>query len=113
MSHNISERDWKVFRELREVALGRLCDKILNEVKVLIDDPAKSSHEKYLKLYELIQKRDADIARAFNDLRRSTAVMQVGIIYKMGLFTEEEFQRLSPETLQVVALFAPIPDASS
>jgi hypothetical protein len=110
VSRDIPERDWKVFRELREVALGRLCDKILIETKAAIDDPAKSSHEKYLKLYELIQRRDAEIARAFNDLRHSTAIIQIGIIYKMGLFTREELQRFSPETLDVAALYVPIPD---
>jgi hypothetical protein len=108
VSRDIPERDWKVFREVRQAALERLCNKILSEAKALNDDPIKSAHEKYLKLYELIQKRDADMARGFNDLRRSTAVMQIGIINKMGLFTREELQRFSPETLQLVARFAPI-----
>jgi hypothetical protein len=29
----------------------------------------------------------------------------------MGLFTGEELQRFNPETLEVVALYAPIPEA--
>src|SRR6187200_3370140 len=99
MSREIPERDWKVFKELRVIALGRLCDKILAEAKAEIDRSSRSSHEKYLSLFKLIHDRDDDIARAFNDLRRSTALIQAGIIHGMGLFTAEELQRFSPETI--------------
>ncbi len=111
MSNSIPERDWKLFRELRQIALERLCDKILAEAKAEIERPAKSSHEKYLSLYKLINKQDDEIARAFNDFRRSTALMHIGIIHSMGLFTGEELRRFSPETLQVIELYARIPDA--
>jgi hypothetical protein len=84
MSRSVSERDWKVFRELRQVALERLCNKILSEAKREIERPGKSSHEKYLTLYKLIEDRDDDVARGFNDFRRSTALMQIGIIHSMG-----------------------------
>ena len=77
----------------------------------LIDAPAKTPHEKYLKLYELIQKRDADIARGFNDFRRSTAIVQIGIIHQLGLFTPEELRRFSRETLELISLYGPIPRA--
>ena len=111
MSRSISERDWKVFRELRQVALERLCDKILAEAKAEIERPAKTSHEKYLSLYKLMEERDDDVARGFNDFRRSTALMQIGIIHSMGLFTGEELRRFSPETLQIIKMYANIPNA--
>lgn len=111
MSRGISERDWKVFRELRQIALERLCDKILAEAKVEMERPQKSAHEKYLSLYKLIDKRDDEIAHGFNDLRRSTALMQIGIIHSMGLFTAEELRRFSPETIQILELYTSIPDA--
>jgi len=111
MSRSIPERDWVIFRELRQVALARLCDQILAEVKAEIERPGKSSHEKYLSLFRLIHQRDDDIARGFNDFRRSTALAQIGIIHCMGLFTGEELRRFSPETLEIVVLSAPIPDA--
>jgi hypothetical protein len=111
MSCDIPERDWKVFRELHKVALGRLCDKILNEARAQMEHPTKSSHEKYLSLFKLIHDRDDDIARGFNDLRRSTALMQIGIIHSMGLFTGEELRRFSPETLKIIEMHGPIPDA--
>jgi hypothetical protein len=111
MSRSISERDWKVFRELRQVALERLCDKTLTEAKAEIERPGKSSHEKYLTLYKLIEDRDDDVARGFNDFRRSTALMQIGIIHSMGLFTGEELRRFSSETIQIIEMYARIPDA--
>ena len=111
MSRSIPEGDWKVFRELRQVALERFCDKILTEAKAEIERPGKSSHEKYLTLYKLIEDRDDDVARGFNDFRRSTALMQIGIIHSMGLFTGEELRRFSSETLQIIEMYARIPEA--
>ena len=110
MSRSISERDWKVFRELRLVALERFCDQLLMEAKAEIERPEKSSHEKYLKLYKLIEQRDDEVAKGFNDRRRSTALMQIGIIHSMGLFTGEELRRFSPETRQVIKADARIAD---
>jgi|SRR5437867_8010373 len=111
MFREIPERDWKVFRELHKVALERLCEKILSEARAEIDRPAKSSHEKYLSLFKLIEDRDDDVAKAFNDFRRSTALMQIGVIHSMGLLTGDELRRFSPETLQIIEMYAPIPQA--
>ena len=111
MFREIPERDWKVFRELHKVALERLCEKILSEARAEIDRPAKSSHEKYLSLFKLIEARDDDVAKAFNDFRRSTALMQIGVIHSMGLLTGDELRRFSPETLQIIEMYAPIPQA--
>src|SRR6267378_7751622 len=105
MSREIPERDWKLFRELHKVALERLCDRILLEAKAQIEHPAKSSHEKYLGLFKLMQNRDDDMARAFNDFRRSTALMQIGIIHSIGLFTAEELSRFSPEPLRIIEMY--------
>jgi hypothetical protein len=111
MAHSVSESDWKVFRELRQDALERLCDKIVAEAKAEVERSKKSSHEKYLSLYKLMNKRDDDISRAFNDFRRSTALMQIGIIHSMGLFTAEELRRFSPEALEIIEIYKGIPNA--
>ena len=111
MSRSISERDWKVFRELRQTALERLCQTILDEAQREMARGGKTSHEKYLSLYKRIEKRDNDIARAFNDFRRSTALNQIAIIHAMGLFTSEELQRFSTEVLQVIQLYGTITDS--
>jgi hypothetical protein len=111
MSRSISERDWKVFRELRELALQRLCAQALEEARREIEHGGKTAHERYRSLYEQIQRRDEEIARGFNDLRRSTALTQIGVIHAMGLFTGEELRRFSAEVLRAVELYAPLPEA--
>jgi len=111
MPREIPESDWKVFRDLRAMALNRLCAEILTDVQRQTDRPDKTAHEKYLALYKLIHQRDKDIACAFNDFRRSTALTQLGIIHSQGLFTAEELLRFSPMTRENLALYAPIPEA--
>ena len=111
MSREIPERDWKSFRELHKVALERLCERILDEARAEIEHPTKSSHQKYLSLFKVMENRDNDVARGFNDFRRSTALMQIGIIHSMGLWTAEALRRFSPETLRIIQMYAPIPEA--
>jgi hypothetical protein len=83
----------------------------LTEARAEIEHPAKSAHEKYLSLFKLIRDRKDDVALAFDDFRRSTAVMQIGIIHSMGLLTGEELRRFTSETLGIVESFGPIPEA--
>jgi len=33
VAHDLSEADWKIFRELREVALERFCSRVLDELE--------------------------------------------------------------------------------
>jgi hypothetical protein len=84
MLRAISEPDWKVFRRLHPIALNRFCETTLREIKSLVEKAESDPHEQYLKLYKLIHERDEQLARAFNDFRRSTALMQIAIMHKMG-----------------------------
>jgi len=102
----IPECDWKVFRDLHKVALDHLCEKILAQARAEIERPNKSAHERYLALSKLLQRRDEDIARGFNDFRRSTALAHIGTLHQMGLFTGEELERFSPETRQIIQFFS-------
>lgn len=102
MLQAIKESDWKIFRQLRSIALERFCQRVLNEIVSAAADAGKSGHERYLDVFRLIKRRDKELAHAFDDLRRSTALAQIAIIQSHGLFTEEEFSRFSPETRNVV-----------
>jgi hypothetical protein len=105
MMRTISEADWKVFRQLHPLALERFCEGVLSEVGSLASGTGKSSHERYLAVYQLIHQRDRELADAFNDLRRSTAFRQIAVIRSHKLWTEEEFSRFSPETRAVMGVF--------
>jgi hypothetical protein len=105
MGRGISESDWKLFRQLRPLALDRFCRRVLDEVSRLAADTGTSSHERYLAVFQLLQQRDEELAGTFNDPRRSTALVQLARIWSQELLTEEEFTRFSPETRASVQVF--------
>ncbi len=94
----IPEPDWRVFKEVRVIALDRLCDRILGECRTICDDDTQTAHNRYLKLYELIHKRDEDIQWAFDDFRRTTAIACLTSMWQLGLVTLVELDRFSLDT---------------
>ena len=100
----IKESDWKVFRKLRVLALERYCGHVLEEVRRTIEKRDASSHERYLKLWELLYKRDKTIGVAFDDPRRSRAFFQLANLVNENLLTEAELNEFSGETREAVAL---------
>lgn len=102
MSHDIKESDWKVFRELHSIALDRFCQRILDEVRSVSADGTQGAHKRYLAIYDLIRRRDREIAIAFNDMRRSSAIRQLLAIQSHKLLTDEELSRLSPELRELL-----------
>lgn len=98
MSRGIAERDWKLLRELQPVALDRFCRRVLDEIASVAADASRSHHQRYLAIYKLIDRRDDELADAFNDMRRSVAVRRICSLRELGLLTDEEFARFSEET---------------
>jgi len=105
MVREISERDWKVFRELRPIALDRFCERVLADLGSVASEAGKSAHERYLAVFQLFQSRDEELVQMFDTLRRSTALLQIAAIRNRGLMTDQEFSRFSPETRDVVETF--------
>ena len=98
MAHAVPETDWKMFRKLREVALERFCARALAEVEALRGDASRSHHERYGAILRLLRERDEQMARAFDDPRRSQMVIQLATIYALDLLVPEEVARFTPET---------------
>jgi hypothetical protein len=98
MASEILESDWKLFRKLHPVALERFCQRVLCDVNSILADESKSSHERYLEAFRFMRRRDRELAVAFNDMRRSTAVRQLAAIQAHGLLTEEELADFSLDT---------------
>ena len=99
------EADWKVLRGLKEVALDRFCKRFLEEAAPLVTAPegdSRSYHERYLALFNLLHRRDEQLGAIFNDLKRSTALIQLANMRYHQLLTDEEFMRFSPETRDAV-----------
>lgn len=95
--HDIGQADWKIFKELRALALERFCSRVLDEVAGISSDNAKSKHDRYIAIYQLMRERDREIEPIFDYLRRSTAVMQLSAFRTRDLVTEDELARFSPE----------------
>lgn len=106
MAAHVPESDWKKFRRFREVALERFCDRTLQEIARLAADPSSGSHQRYLKIYALIERRDREIGRAFNDPRRSRALHQLSAMHALGLLEAGELDAFTDETREAVKLFS-------
>jgi hypothetical protein len=100
----IKESDWKIFRKVREPALERYCQRVLEDVRRLLDKDKGAYHERYLKVWELLRNRDKTLALAFNDPRRSQAIIQLANIKAENLLTEDELNQFSAELLEHIEL---------
>ena len=94
---SIKESDWKALRKLHETALERFCERVLVECRELSADRSVNAHERYLLLFEFLRDRNEDIARAFDDMRRSRAVERLVAMLDLGVVTDEELREFSPE----------------
>lgn len=102
MTRQIKESDWKLLRRLKPVALERFCQRVLAELNQATSNCAGDYHKRYLEVYELITKRDEELGRAFDDMRRSTAFFLLANIRGSDLLTEEEFSEFSLETREAI-----------
>lgn len=93
----ISEADWKVFKKVRAEALERFSNRILEECESISRDETKTAHERYLALYRHVRERDKEMERIFNDFRRSTALLQLMLMYKHDLLTQEAIEAFSED----------------
>lgn len=100
--HEIKESDWKIFRELRSIALERFCQQILSEIKKIDADSAKSFHQKYLDIFRLIKRRDKEVSRIFDSPRRSRAMIQLAEIQSRDLLSADEYLRFSQEIRNII-----------
>jgi hypothetical protein len=106
MSHDFPESDWKVFRELREIALDRFCRRVLDEIEPLRLNPSRSHHERYLDVFAFLRERDQELASAFDDPRRSQMIVQLAAMHAYGLVGPDELARFTPGTRTRVESFA-------
>jgi len=102
MLGNIPESDWRHFKRVHQVLLERFCQRTLDDLGAMLRARERSAHEQYRRAYELLVDRDEELARAFDDFRRSTAVMQLAIMRRMGLLSDDELSVFSEQTQKVV-----------
>ena len=91
------ESDWKTFRRLRETALERFCQRVLEESGRLCADETRGAHERYQALLQLIKRRDRAMADAFDNPRRSNADFQLVSMVELDLITDDELATFSDD----------------
>jgi hypothetical protein len=89
------EQDWKTLRTLHPVALDRFCQRVLEEIDAVAGATSRSSHERYLEIRDLVSRRGREMADAFDDMRRSRAVLRIARIRALGVLTAEEYSRFT------------------
>ena len=104
VAQDFPEADWRVLREIRPRALERLCERALGEIKEASAAADKNFHERFLAVYKLVHERNEDIARGFDDPRRSRAFSQLALMTSLGLIEPEEMNRFSAGVLQTLRL---------
>jgi hypothetical protein len=57
-----------------------------------------SPHDRYLRIFRLIKEEDENIAAAFNDLRRSTAIQRLAAMIGLGVVEDAEVAEFSAST---------------
>jgi hypothetical protein len=100
----IAEADWKVLRRLHPLALERFCERVLAEIEQVTQNRTHDAHQHYLEIFRIVEQRDRNIARLFNDPRRSQALTMLTGIRSEGLLTDDEFSALSPETRNAIEM---------
>ncbi len=96
--NGIKESDWKYLRNLRSIALERLCQRILTQLNSIALENEQSYHERYLAIYREVHEQDKIVSRIFNASSRSTAWMTILALRAEKLITDEEFEHFSDET---------------
>ena len=101
MARDIPESDWKIFRQLNAIALRRFCRRTLSEIEGNAAEHSKSSYQRYLAAYETQLRRENELSRAFDGLRRSTAILRIAGLRSRAFIDDEEFVSFSKETRRV------------
>ena len=108
MSSHIPESDWRHFKQVHDDLLERYCARVLDDLIAVARATDGTAHERYVRTYKLLQSRDEELARAFDDFRRSTAVMQLAIMRRMGLLSDKDLSVFSMQTQEQVRGIASI-----
>ena len=97
-----SERDWKHLRTVHEIALERFCTQVLDDAVAIVQRGGLSAHERYLQLFQLLDERNAAMATAFDDMRRSTGLQRLIAMVGLDVLTRQELAGFNPDVQETV-----------
>ncbi len=98
MRDHIKESDWKVFRELSEVALDRAFERGAAQMQALAAEAGKCNRARFWDALNFGNRHRRELPEMFDDASRSRALFQLARIASWGLLTADEMARFSEET---------------
>jgi hypothetical protein len=104
MPKEVPEADGRIFRTLRERALERFAEQILDELATVCSDRSRGAHERYLQVCRLLRERDRAMADAFDYLSRSRMLLQLAAMRSLGLLDAGDLETMSQATQERVRL---------
>jgi hypothetical protein len=104
MPREIKEAGWKVLRRLHPLGLERFCERVLAEIESVKHDDTRGFHQRYLDIFEIVERRDREMARIFDNPKRSNALTMLAQMRSQGLLMEDECSSLTPETRSAIEL---------
>lgn len=94
---DISEANWKIFKQIRECALEKYYQQCLNDYVLIAARADMTPRERYLLHYRTVHERDKNLADMFNGLSRSRAFYQLVQIRREGIADPDLVEQLSEE----------------
>ena len=82
-----------------------LCARINARTAEILREESLSQHERYLKVYQHLEKSDRIVADCFNDWKRSALWLRILFLLKHELLSAEQYEGLSEETRARIAIF--------
>ena len=92
----ISKSDYRALRQIQTEALDRFCADVLRAIEAVSADTALTHHERYLRIYHIIQERNDIMARLFANPRRSQIWLQMFELHQQGYLREADLVGFRP-----------------
>ena len=96
--NDFPEQDWKVFKRVQVSAQFRYCESVLQQATGVLADKAKDPYERFAALAALMKEREKEFRQSLTAYSRSSALLELCIMDRLGLLAEEELGQLSNET---------------
>jgi hypothetical protein len=106
--NRIPEKDWKYLSGIKAELIEVLCARINGEATRIATDASLSQHERFLRLHRHLGKGNQTVADCFDDWRRSNMLVNIQVLRKHHLLTNEHVGRLSTETRESLELIREI-----
>jgi hypothetical protein len=108
---DIPERDWKHLRTLVDRGWERACTRALGELRALLDDPGRTSPQRFDAALDLLKVRARELDRALSDMRRSTASLRLLGLLTLDLVEPAELEGFSaPVRARIASMRTCFPD---